>query len=166
MHVDPFVLLRTLHLLAAAFWLGAGAMLTLVIFPAIRRSGTAGGVFVAQAQRGGLPKFMAAAAGLTILSGIGLYWQWSRLAGGIGAHGTGGILLMLGALAGVLAAIMGGAILAPTAKQIADLAAEGAADAARQSRVDALHRRMASATRVTLLLLVSAFLLMAASRFA
>jgi len=166
MHVDPFVLLRTLHLLAAAFWLGAGATLTLIIFPAIRRSGSAGGAFVAQAQRGGLPKFMAAAAGLTILSGIGLYWQWSRLAGGIGAHGTGGILLMLGAVAGILAAIMGGAILAPTAKQLADLATAGSVDATRQSRADALHRRMTGATRLTLLLLVSAFLLMAASRFA
>ena len=165
MQIDMFSILRTLHILVAALWLGAAALLTIIILPAIRTSGATGNEFIAEAVRRGLPKFMASVAGLTVLSGLILYWQWAGMVGPAGTHGTGAIMLMVGALAGVAAAIIGGAILAPAAKKLAALALESSADDSRQSRMVALHQRMATATKFALTLLVIALLLMSMSRF-
>ena len=165
MQFGPFLLLRVIHILAAASWLGAAAMLTLCVLPAVRRSGAAGGTFIAEAVRCGLPKFMAIAAGLTVLSGFSLYWHWSTLVGASATQSTGGILLMAGAVAGIAAGIIGGAILAPSTKQLAALADEDSVDAGRAARIAALHLRMTFATRLALSLLVIALVLMVMSRF-
>ena len=162
MHIDLISALRALHILVAALWLGAAALLTLIIFPAIRSAGASGGTLLAEAVRRGLPKFMASVAGLTVLSGLVLYWQWSGAVGAAGMHSTGGILLMLGAAAGLGAAIIGGAFLGPTVKRLADLASAGGGDS---TLIDTLHQRGVTAARFALALLVTALLLMAMSRF-
>lgn len=155
--------LRALHLLTAALWIGAAALLTLYIMPAIRRSGAAGGPVLGESMRSGLGAFMASVAGATILSGAWLYWIRFQALGSSGMHNTGGIVLMLGALAGFAAMIIGGAILGRTSRELAELAGTPA-DAATQERIAALHRRGAAASKVTLALLVGALLLMVFSR--
>ncbi len=162
MSITLFAALRALHILAAALWLGAAALLTLYIIPAIRGTGVAGGTLMAEMVRRGFHKFMAVTAGLTILSGLWLYWLWAESVGAGGTRGVGGIMLVLGALAGIAAAVIGGAILGRGSEQLAALAAEPAGDA----RVAALHARMATASKIALALLVVGLLLMALSRFA
>lgn len=163
--MNLFLTLRLIHILVAALWLGAAALLTLYIGPASHRTGAAGGSFIAETMRSGLPKFMAVIAGLTILSGLLLYWQWSELVGTAVTHSAGGIMLALGALAGIAAAIIGGAILAPTIKQLAELAAESSVDDARPLHIAALHQRMALMSKFALALLVTALVLMVMGHF-
>jgi hypothetical protein len=159
MAMQSMTILLAVHLLAAALWLGAGAMLTLYVFPAIRASAAAGGTVVAAMVRRGLPQFMAASAGITILSGLLLYWTWSSGRGAGGLLNAGGIMLTLGAVAGIVAAILGGAVLSRGSKELADLAG-ATLDGAMQARVAAVHARMAGASRIALTLLVLALLLM------
>lgn len=161
-----FSILRALHVLCAALWLGAGAMLTLFILPSVRDAGPAGGSVMGAAVRRGVPAFMASVGGLTILSGLWLYWLWARSVGSAGMHSTGGIMLGIGAACGIGAVILGGAVLSPTSKKIAALAAEGPPDEARKAQIGALQNRMASAGKLALTLMVLALLLMTLSRFA
>jgi hypothetical protein len=160
MEIELFSVVRALHLLTAALWLGAGALLTLYIMPAVRSSGAAGGSVMAVSMRRGLGAFMASVAGLTILSGLVLFWMWSHARGPGAMHGAGAMLLSLGALAGIAAAIVGGAVLGRASHELARLAGAPADDAATQARIAALHRRGAAASKVTLVLLVAALLLM------
>src|SRR6478735_4901492 len=76
MDIQMLSILRAAHILAAALWLGAGALLTLYIMPSIRCAGAAGGAVIAESMRRGLGIFMASTAGTTILTGLLLYWIW------------------------------------------------------------------------------------------
>jgi hypothetical protein len=163
MEIQLPAVVRAAHILVAALWLGAGALLTLYIMPSIRSSGAGGGSVIADSMRRGLGAFMASTAGLTIFSGAWLYWIRFGAAGTGGIHGTGPIMLTFGALAGVVAMIIGGSVLGRTSRELAGLAEAPASEATR-ARVAALHRRGAAAARVTLTLLVSALLLMVFSR--
>ena len=158
-------LLRAAHILLAALWVGAGALLTLYIMPSIRGTGAAGGSVIAESMRRGLGAFMASTAGLTVLSGAWLYWIRFQMLGASGMRDTGSILLTSGSLAGFAAMIIGGAVLGRTSRELAELAAAPANEATR-ARIAALHRRGATASRVTLALLISALLLMVLSRSA
>lgn len=148
---------RALHIVAAALWIGAGVMLTLYVMPAIRDSGAAGGTVLVEAMRRGIGVFMPSVAGLTMLSGLVLYWVWFQARGGL--HGTGAILLTIGSFAGVAAAIIGGAVLGRTVNALADLALEPANDATA-ARSAALHERGAVASRIVVTLLLASILLM------
>jgi len=156
-------IVRAAHMLTAALWIGAAAALTLYIMPAIRRSGAAGAPVIAEAMRSGLGAFMASVAGTTILSGAWLYWIRFQALGSSGMHRAADVVLMLGALAGFAAMIIGGAILGRTSRELAELAGTPP-DEATQARIAALHRRGAAASKVTLTLLVGALLSMVFSR--
>jgi len=163
MEIQLLSVARAAHILAAALWLGAGAMLTLYILPSIRSTGAAGGAVMAESMRRGLGIFMASAGGLTIVSGIWLYWNWFHARGAEALHGAAATMLTAGALAGIVAAIVGGAVLGRTSRELAMLATAPASDAT-EARIAALHRRGAAASKLVLILLVAALLLMIFSR--
>jgi len=125
MTASLFAEIRALHILVAAAWFGAAAFLTLYLMPAVRQLGPQGGpVMVALMQRR-FPVFMAASAGLTILSGLWLYWT---LTAGLQPGVVGsrmGLVFGFGGLCGLLAAVIGGAIVGRSSKQLAALAAGG-----------------------------------------
>ncbi|HKJ62902.1 MAG TPA: hypothetical protein VKA94_13070, partial [Hyphomicrobiales bacterium] len=52
-------LLRAVHILCAALWVGSATMLTLFILPSVREAGPAGGSVMGAAVRRGVPAFMA-----------------------------------------------------------------------------------------------------------
>lgn len=152
---------RALHILAAALWVGAAAMLTLYVMPAIRSSGAAGGSVLVEAMRRGVGVFMPIVAGTTILTGVWLYVAWYQVRGGI--HGSGAFMLATGALAGFVAAVIGGAVLGRTVGALAELAL-APVNADNAARIAALHQRGAAASRLALTLIVAALLLMVLSR--
>lgn len=104
------ILLRLIHIVGGAFWVGAVLMTTVFLFPAVRATGAQGGrVMQELTGRRRLPVYMNVAAGLTMLSGLVMY---GRLAAANGAWaGTRvGITIGIGGLATILAAIIGGAV--------------------------------------------------------
>ena len=161
MDIHWLAVVRALHIVAAGLWIGAGVMLTLYVMPAIRDSGAAGGKVLVEVMRRGIGVFMPSIAGVTMLSGLGLYWSWFQARGGI--NGTGALLLTIGAFAGVAAAIIGGAVLGRTVNALADLALEPPSEA-NAARTAALYRRGAAASRIVVTLLLASMLLMIFSR--
>jgi len=163
MEFQMLSILRAAHIVAAALWVGAGALLTLIVMPSIRSAGAAGGAVIAESMRRGMGIFMPSVAGTTILTGLLLYWIWFAARGAGASFGVGGIMLLVGALAGLAAAIMGGAILGRTSVELAALAAAPAGEAT-QARIAALHERGAAVSKIVLTLLIVALLLMIFSR--
>ncbi len=163
MEIQILSILRAAHIVAAALWVGAGALLTLYIVPSIRSTGAAGGAVIAESMRRGMGIFMPSVAGTTILTGLLLYWIWFGARGAGVSFGLGGIMLLLGALAGIGAAVLGGAILGRASKELAELAVAPASEAT-QARIAAVHEAGAAVSKIVLVLLIGALLLMIFSR--
>lgn len=169
MDANAYVVLRVLHILVAALWVGAAGLLAMVVMPAIGDAGAAGGPLLASLHRRKLHVFMATSALLTVLSGIWLYWVlttgfdpaivWSR----------GGLVFGIGGLCGLLALIIGGSIIAPGFARLAELSGQAAAlpeaQATHAQRLAALRRRTMLASKGALALIVVALVLMAIGHY-
>jgi len=102
------ILLRLLHIVAAFAWVGIGVTTTFYVAPAAAAAGESGLRFMKSLfTRTSLPRIFPAASGITTLAGLLLY-----LVGNATTHfsSTGNIVLGIGALAGLLATIHGGAV--------------------------------------------------------
>jgi uncharacterized membrane protein len=142
-----FLLLRVAHVLMAAVWLGATAFVTFFLMPAIQETGPAAGPVMGALMRRKLPFFMASLGGLTVVTGFYLYW---RFTGGFDpalsatraamVFGTGGI-------AGLLALIIGGAIVSRSTKKMAGLGAQLASMPDGPARLKAAAEMAAARTR-------------------
>jgi uncharacterized membrane protein len=164
-------LLRVVHVLVGAFWVGAILFMAAFLAPSVRAAGPAGGAVMQQlVQARRLPRWLLTAAFLTIVSGIGLYWvdssgfQSAWLGSGPGrVFGLGGTLA-------VLAAILGAAVNFPTARRLTALAARvqgsGRPPAPEETaEMRRLQARLGRATMVAAVLLVLATLAMAVARY-
>ena len=158
MTVTLFPWVRMLHILFAASWFGAAAFLTLYLLPVARQLGAAGGATMTALSGRGFHRFMAANAGLTVLSGLWLYWTLTAGFAGPAMTSTPGMVFGLGGLAGLLAAVIGGAVIGRTLSRIETL--KGRLPDA-QPQVAALQGRVAAASRFALGLLVFALVAMA-----
>ena len=170
--MDIFVTVRALHILVAALWVGAGLFLTLFLMPTLRQLGTGGHPVHAGLERRGMGGFMAVVAMLTLLSGVWLYWEMtSGFDRGV-ISSNRGIMFGLGGLAGLLAAIIGGAVIGRGLRQIHELdrrvagLADGAERDAHLQMLAGLRRRTARASQCDAVLLVAALLLMALGHYA
>jgi uncharacterized membrane protein len=127
-----FLLLRVVHVLLAAVWIGMTAFVTLLLMPTIKEpGGMAGGPLAQAMMRRGLHIYMASLGGIVVLTGFYLYWRFTGgfdpvLSGTRGAmvFGTGGIL-------GTLALILGGAMVGRNAKKMAAATSPSEFEAAR-----------------------------------
>lgn len=151
-----FPWVRTLHILLAALWLGAGAVLTLYLLPTLRRLGPAGQPTLRSLEGLGLSRFMAAIGGLTLISGLSLYWTLTSGLNADAVRSPMGMVFGIGGLAGILAGIIGGAVIGRSIKRLDALGAgaETGPDAV------ALHHRIATASRLALALLLVAVVAM------
>ncbi len=170
--MDIFVAVRTLHILVAALWVGAGLFLTLFLMPTLRQLGTGGDTVHDGLERRGMGGFMAAVAVLTVLSGVWLYWVMTSGFDRSVIASNRGIMFGLGGLAGLLAAIIGGAVIGRGLKQIQELGRHLAGltdDAERDAHLQTLARlrlRTARASLCDSVLLVTALLLMTLGHYA
>ena len=65
------VVLRLIHIVGGVLWVGAVALMTSFVVPAVRSAGAQGGrVMQELMQRRRLPFYMNVVAGLTMLSGL------------------------------------------------------------------------------------------------
>ncbi|MFN8176382.1 MAG: hypothetical protein U0167_00485 [bacterium] len=170
MNLAFLALLRTIHVLAGAFWVGAAFLNAVFLIPSIMAAGPAG----SQVMRGlvqvrRLPVFMNAVMAFTLLSGIGLYWRVSgfRLSW---ITSTGGLTLTFGALCAIATAGIGHSVTVPTVRKLGQLGAEVAAaggkpSPAQAADIDTLQRRLLRAAQVGSALVVVATIAMALSRY-
>lgn len=166
-----FLGVRALHVLLAATWLGTVAFIYLFLSPALDEIGPASGSVMAVLGKRGIHAFIASIGGLTVLSGIWLYWRFTggfqpAISGTMAARVFGA-----GGLAGILALIIGGAVVGRGAKKMMDLGARAAAatDAAQRTalmtEIGAVKRRTSTFGKIVLALQVVALVCMAVGHY-
>jgi uncharacterized membrane protein len=164
-------LLRLIHIVLGMFWVGAVVFLTVFLLPSIRAIGPSGGAIMEQLSVvRKLPVFMMAAAALTVLSGIGLYWRDSAGFTSAWMHSGQGMMFGTGGVLGILGAAVGMSVTSPQGKRMAELAAQMRSAGAPPrpdllAAMQKLQAAIARSTSVVVVLLVLAVCAMAVARY-
>ena len=114
-----FLLLRVVHVLLAAVWIGMTAFVVFLLMPTIKEPGPGGAPLAQAMMRRGLHIYMASLGGTVVLTGFYLYW---RFTGGFDpalSATRGAMMFGAGGIAGTLALILGGAVVGKNAKKMA-----------------------------------------------
>ena len=165
-----FLTLRVAHVLLAAAWIGSTVFISMLLMPVIEASGPSGGQLMLGLERRGMTKFFAVLGGTTVLTGIYLYW---RFTGGFDPEVSrthAGMAFGVGGVAGLLAVIIGGAVIGRSSKKLVELmsklpAAPDAQKAAMMQEATTLRGKMKSFGRIVLLLQIVALALMAVGHY-
>jgi uncharacterized membrane protein len=157
--------LRLIHIVAGTFWVGSAVMLAGFVAPAIRAAGPAGAPVMRHLTAVKKFPYVLLISGLaSLVSGGCLTWVVS---GGSVARwvqtGTGATYAS-GAIAALVAAVIGIAINIPTAIRLGNLAT-AQMDAARNDLGLLLARRLALGTHAVAFLLLIAVSAMAVARY-
>jgi hypothetical protein len=165
------VILRFLHVVLGAYWAGVIMFTALYLEPSVRAAGPAGGQVMGQLVARGHLTMLPVVALVTILSGVDLL---RRVSGGFDPAFMAsrmGIALSIGALAAIVAFIIGVSIMRPTALKVMALsqaamqAPEGAARDAQLAAIAPLRRRATVTLRVVAVLLAVTVTTMAVARY-
>lgn len=166
-----FLSVRLMHVLLGAVWFGAIVLMVLFVVPAVQQSGPAGGQVMGNLVRRGFTTFMPSIAGLTVVSGLWLYW---RFTGGLSpaiVHSHAGLAFGIGGLSGFAALIIGGSMVSRGMKAIVELAGQAAAlpegpdRAVLMERIGALRARTAKASKAVFVLVTIAMTLMTLAHY-
>lgn len=165
-----FLGIRVLHVLLAGMWLGAVFFITFLLLPATAQAGPAGGQIMMMLVRRGLVTVMAAIAGMVIVTGVYLFWRFTGGFDPAVSASRAGMAYSIGALAGVIAAIMDGSVIGRGAKKMAALVEQAAAApepqrAAILNDVAAVRARIVTSARIVLVLLLIAMATMALGHY-
>lgn len=158
-----YATLILLHVFFAIIWAGGAIAAGFFIIPAVLEAGPAGGAVMGGVVKRRFPIIMTISGLLVVLSGLRLYsmrlsLDWLRT--------THGVLLSIGALAGLAAFAIGVLVQKPAVDKMGQLGAKLAAAGAPPSPEDAaemerLRTRVAKVARVLAWHLVVAAVLMA-----
>ena len=120
-----FIALRLIHIVAGSFWVSAAVLNAAFLIPAAKALGAEGGKFL-QFVLGKLrlANYISLSAILTTLAGIALYWIRSGGLQTAWIFTSAGIILSIGAMTGIAAAILGGLHTAPIAARMENLGKE------------------------------------------
>jgi hypothetical protein len=166
-----FLGVRILHVLLAAAWLGTVGFVYLFLAPALDEAGPAAATVMVTISRRGFDAFIAIIGGTTVLTGLWLYWRFTGGFDPAASATMGARVFGAGGAAGILAAILGGAILGRTSKKLTALAAKVVAttDAAQRAgliaEIAAAKQRMSLWGKVVFALQVVALACMAVGHY-
>lgn len=166
-----FLGMRVLHVVLAGIWLGAAFFTTIFLFPAVVQAGPAGGQVMGTLVRRGVPAFMASIGGTTVLTGVYLFWRFTGGFDPAASASRAGMAFSVGALAGLIALIVGGSMVGRSAKRAAVIGPkiatlpEGAERTALMNEMTVLGSRMATFGRIVLVLLLIAMATMALGHY-
>ena len=165
------VVLRIVHIVAGAFWVGSALVIFMFLQPAASEVGPASSPLMMNlSQKRRLPDIVLGAAGLTVLAGLLMYW---RVSGGFDPDWIGssyGVAITIGSLCAIAAVVLGASIVRPAMLAVAEIGREVAASGAQPSpeqaaRIQALQARARSAGGVIVPLLLLAVVAMASARY-
>jgi hypothetical protein len=165
-----FLLMRVLHVLLAAVWLGSAAFITFIMMPAVNAAGPSGGQVMLALNRKGMVAFMASIAGITVLTGWYLFWHFGGFIPDV-VRTRAGIVYGIGGIAGTLAAIIGGSVVGRSSKKAVEMMSRAASMAESAEKrtllqnVERLGRRMATFGLFVVLLQILAAATMAVGHY-
>jgi uncharacterized membrane protein len=165
------IVLRIVHILGGIFWVGGLQIMAWFAVPAQRATGESGGVFIRQMMLGQkLSTWFSASAGLTLLSGLLLYWRLIDTSSGAWARTRPAMIFGLGAAAALLAMIIGGVMGGGSARKMGPLgariaASQGNPDPALLQEMRTLQARSVTGVRIAASLTMVAAAAMAVARY-
>lgn len=160
------IILRLVHIVAGAFWVGSALMLALVILPGVRKAGPGSERALPMAQISqamGITALLTTVAGLLLFGLVsGFSWAWISSPMGIG--------FTIGSLAGIAAFLLGLLSTSPKAKKIGELAgrmqaAGGPPQPEQVAEMERLQAKLASSSMWSTVLATIALVLMAVARY-
>jgi len=170
--VDPLVIvLRFVHVVAGAIWVGMVVFTTFFLMPAIQEVGPDGGKVMAAVQRRGLMTVLPILALGALISGI---WLYLRAGAGMPAEfgrSPVGMAYGLGGLAAIVAWVLGVAVLRPSMMKAMALGQSLGSSASAEERqrvmdeAQRLRARAAATNRAIAYLLLFAVTTMAVARY-
>ena len=158
------ILLRIVHIVSGAIWVGASILLIGFVEPTASASGQTGSQFMQRlGSRMGI--FITIVAVLTVLGGFALYGML-----GYRLNTTAGATFLVGGLIALVSLVVGGAITGPTTARLGRLGAEiqsgGKPPTTEQmAQLQALQGRLRMGGRVNVVLVLIAITLMAVARY-
>jgi uncharacterized membrane protein len=164
---------RLLHILAGAFWFGAAVLFTGFIGPAAAEVGPAAGPLLANVvAKRHVAKIITSAGGVTVLAGLFIYWHDWHLYRSFGdwIGSSFGIVLTIGAVAAILAAVEGSLLVGRNVERLVEVGgrlaeAQGPPPAELLERFGKLQQEIKRASITDLVLLVIAVSAMATARY-
>lgn len=165
------LLLRLLHIVLGALWVGIAVFLPFYLMPSLGEAGPeSAGKVMAGLQKRNVPVLLPIAALLTLVSGFLLYWKVSA---GFTPDFMGsptGIALGTGGLLATVAFVIGVAVARPSMIRVATLSQQlrAASEADRPqllATIEGLRRRGAVSGQVVAVLLLLTLALMAVARY-
>jgi|WetSurMetagenome_2_1015567.scaffolds.fasta_scaffold242479_2 hypothetical protein len=160
------IVLRAVHIVAGAFWVGAAVLIALFVQPAAAALGPEGGKLMQRlAGPARMHLWISVAATLTVAAGLVLFYQdieWVATVAGR-AYSIGGAT-------GIAAWLVGLTIIAPAAGRMTAVGREvqasgGAPTAPQATLMQALQGRLRLGTRLAAVLLLASVLAMAVARY-
>jgi len=165
------IVLRLIHIFSGVMWVGGVALLTWFIVPSLSGAGPAGGgVMKFLLTKTKFGPYFPSLAGLTVLSGIFMFWWDASRSKGVFYASPMGITLSIGGLAGIIGFIFGGAVVGRGANAMARvfraIDAQGGPPTAEQTaELTALREKLAWASKIVMPLLLIAVIAMAVARY-
>lgn len=165
------IMLRVVHILSGVFWAGSVMVMTWFVLPVSQAMGQPGGAFMQRLMFGQrLRVFVTIAMGLTILSGLTMYTWLAMETDGTWARSRMAMALGVGAVAAIIAGGIGGAVIGRVGTKMATLAATiqasgGPPTDVQKAEMESYQRRMRSAFRIIVVLLIIAIITMAGARY-
>jgi putative copper export protein len=121
--MTEMLLLRLIHVVGGAFWVGAMFFFVIFLEPTMRRAGPEGGRMMMRMAMSKFPPTIALVGGLTVLSGLRLY-QKAVSANAAWATTRMGMTLGIGGAAAIIALLIGLIFTRPAGNRMAAVARE------------------------------------------
>ncbi len=166
-----FLGIRALHVLLAATWLGGVGFMVFFVMPALKETGPGAAPMMSAIARRGLNAFMGVLGGVTVLTGIYLYWRLTgRFDPALSATRTA-MVFGTGGIAGILSVILDGAVVGRNMKRMGDLGGkamalpEGSERGGLTNQLAAARDRAITGARIVLALQMVALICMAIGHY-
>ena len=165
-----FLTMRILHVLLGAFWAGTLIFVAFLLMPSVRDAAPEGGKVMLALMRRGYMTILPVVAILTLVSGFWLYWNLIVTVGPLWAGSMSARVYGVGAVAALVAFLLGIFILRPSGKKLQALmeqmanTPEGQARATVAEEMNAPRARMAATAPWVAVLLAVATVCMAVGR--
>jgi uncharacterized membrane protein len=166
-----FVILRMFHIISATLWVGGTALLYLIIVPAVRAAGPAGGVFMQQLARAGRQtSFLQLVSIVATVTGVTMYGIVSGGFDRIWITSGPGIGFTIGGAAAIFAIVAGNIINAPAGVRMSRLlgkiqASGGTPGPEHLPEIQRLQGRLRLGGVISTVLLLIALAMMSVARY-
>jgi hypothetical protein len=162
------VVLRLLHIVSGAVWVGAVVFTAFFLMPTIAAAGPGGGAFMREFGKRKIPQFMMSLMAITVLSGLGLMGVIASRSDGTWFSSPMGRVISLGAALAIIASVYGAVVNRPVGMRMQKLGAEmqgGQPSPAQAAEMKTLQEKLASASRLVAVMLLLAVAAMGVARY-